>query len=361
MAFTKTPEEIEGQPTVGQVTSFDIELLHDFNNGSTNNIADVVFGDLTIRFGSGTLYPNGVQILWKGVEIGATDPGFNMGGWGFSKVPISVDTSGNVLVQYPDFPATSRPAFNVSATIPNGEWLTTPNQDEAFVGTHNNGTLNFRSGTVSDVPVCFTRGTLIKTADGEVPVEELQVGDRVLTLDSNYQEIRWIGSNKLDAIDLEVNPRLKPIRIKAHALGPGYPEKDLLVSPQHRMLVRSTIAERMFNAVEVLIPANKLLVIDGIDVEQKPKEVEYFHILFDAHQIVWANGALSESLYTGPEALKAVSLAARKEIETLFPEICDPDFEPLLARDVPEKGKLMKKLAQRHKANGKPLYSELKH
>lgn len=211
--------------------------------------------------------------------------------------------------------------------------------------------------TVEPSVVCFTRGTLIKTIDGEQPIEDLTAGDLVLTMDGGYQEVRWIGSNGLGSIDLTMNPELKPIIIRAEALGSGFPEQDLIVSPQHRIFVRSVIAERMFGQREVLIPANKLLTLDGIDIlEHSPDGVEYWHILFDDHQIVWSNGAPTESLFTGPEALKAVSPEVRLEIQTLFPEICAPDFKPTAARHIPEKGKLMKKLAQRHQANNKPLF-----
>jgi len=204
--------------------------------------------------------------------------------------------------------------------------------------------------------LCFASGTMIKTIDGERAIETLTVGDRVLTMDGNYQEIRWIDSLGLDSIDLQMNPRLKPIIIRADALGAGFPEQDLIVSPQHRIFVRSTIAERMFDTREVLIPANKLLTLDGIDIlEHNPDGVEYWHMLFDDHQIVWSNGTPSESLFIGPEALKAVSPEGRLEIQTLFPEICDPDFQPRPARFIPEKGKLMKKLAQRHQANKKDI------
>jgi hypothetical protein len=204
--------------------------------------------------------------------------------------------------------------------------------------------------------LCFASGTMIKTIDGERAIETLTVGDRVLTMDGNYQEIRWIDSLGLDSIDLQMNPRLKPIIIRADALGAGFPEQDLIVSPQHRIFVRSMIAERMFDTREVLIPANKLLTLDGIDIlEHNPDGVEYWHMLFDDHQIVWSNGTPSESLFIGPEALKAVSPEGRLEIQTLFPEICDPDFQPRPARFIPEKGKLMKKLAQRHQANKKDI------
>ena len=205
--------------------------------------------------------------------------------------------------------------------------------------------------------ICFTRGTLIKKSDGEVPVEQLKVGDLVYTEDHGLQPIRWIGSNRLDAIDLAMKPKLQPILICKDALAPGFPAQDLLVSPQHRVLVRSAIAQRMFDEDEVLIPANKLLAIDGIEIQHdNPDGVEYFHMLFDAHEIVCANGAWTESLLTGPEALKAVSPEARTEIKTLFPEICEPGFAPVSARYIPEEGKNIKRLVQRHVQDKKPLY-----
>ena len=201
--------------------------------------------------------------------------------------------------------------------------------------------------------ICFTRGTLIKTCMGEVAIEDLVVGDKVLTMDNGYQPIRWIGGRGLSRADLEANPKLKPIRIRAGALGQGLPEQDLLTSPQHRVLVRNQVAVRMFASAEVLIPANKLLTLPGIDIEWDADGVEYFHFLFDAHQIVWSNGAQTESLFTGPEALKAVSPEAREEIATLFPEIVTPGFTPQSARPIPEKGKLMKTLAQQMAKNNK--------
>lgn len=205
--------------------------------------------------------------------------------------------------------------------------------------------------------VCFTRGTLIGTDAGEVPVEDLCVGDMIMTRDDGLQELRWVSSCKLDSIDLAHKPNLKPIRIKVGVLGDGKPTRDLVVSRQHRVLLRSKIAKRMFGESEVLLPAQKLLPLDGVDVLEVG-EVEYFHMLFDCHQIVTSNGASTESLFTGPEALKSVSPEARDEIETLFPEITDPDFLPVPARLIPETGKAMKRLVERHIANRKPLWSE---
>lgn len=204
--------------------------------------------------------------------------------------------------------------------------------------------------------VCFAAGTLIKTHEGDRRVEDLNAGDFVLTMDECYQPIRWIGSRKLDVIDLTAYPELKPICIRANALGEGVPKKDLRVSPQHRILVRSKIAQRMFGTDEVLIPAKKLLDIDGIDVDNHAEAVEYFHIFFDKHQIVLSNGAETESLFPGKQALQALSPQALREIEMLFPEIFEPDFQPVPAREIPRKGKLIQRMVERHNKNNKPVY-----
>jgi hypothetical protein len=195
--------------------------------------------------------------------------------------------------------------------------------------------------------VCFARGTFIKTIDGERFIENLSVGDLVFTQDSGYQPIRWIGNRRLSRVQLVANPKLKPIRIEAGALGNGLPERDLLVSPQHRILLRNIVVINMFGVSELLMPAIKLLALPGVDIEEDCAGVEYYHMLFDRHEIIFANGSPTESLFTGPEALKAVSPEARAEISALFPEILEPDFEPTPARFIPEKGKDMKNLAMR--------------
>ena len=209
------------------------------------------------------------------------------------------------------------------------------------------------------IAICFGRGTQIATQSGLVAVEDLSSGDRVMTLDCGFQPIRWIGSRKLDSMDLDLHPKLRPIRIQAGALGKNLPEQDLTVSPQHRMMLSSPIAERIFGEKEALIPANKLLPLDGIDIVGDADSVEYFHMLFDRHQIVFANGTPSESLFTGPEALKALSSEAYEEITTLSPEVLLTEYVPTPARHIPEKGKLIKELVQRHQKNLKPLLDDV--
>ncbi len=149
--------------------------------------------------------------------------------------------------------------------------------------------------------VCFAAGTLISTASGLIAIEDLKVGDMVTTLDHGEQPIRWIGSRTLGLAELTAKPKLKPIRISAGALGGGLPTRDLVVSPQHRVLIRLAIAKRIFDVPEVLIPVNKLVGIEGINVIENRTEIMYFHLLFDRHQLVFSEGAATESLYLGPQ------------------------------------------------------------
>ncbi|TCS61944.1 Hint domain-containing protein [Primorskyibacter sedentarius] len=204
--------------------------------------------------------------------------------------------------------------------------------------------------------VCFAAGTMIDTPNGAKAIEELRVGDLVRTRDNGLQPIRWIGSRHLDAANLAAVPKLRPIRIMADALAPGLPKTDLLVSPQHRMLIRSRIAQRCFGTSEILAAAKHLTPVAGICVADDVEEVVYFHMLFDHHEIVFANGAESESFFTGPQALKSVGQAARDEIYALFPELRDGADRPKAVRPIVH-GRDARELASRHQKNIRALVS----
>ncbi len=203
--------------------------------------------------------------------------------------------------------------------------------------------------------VCLTRGAGIATPGGLIPVEMLKEGDLVETR-NGAKPIRWIGSCKLDASALSRNPKLRPVRITQGALGNGLPNRDLLVSRQHRMLVSSQIAQRMFGQTEALIAAVKMTEWPGIYVDNSVTDVEYFHILFDSHEVIFADGAPTESLFTGPEALKMFPAAMREEILTLFPELDCATTQVEPACIVPN-GKQQKTLISRHMKNNKPFLS----
>ncbi|MFD1881127.1 Hint domain-containing protein [Paracoccus pacificus] len=210
----------------------------------------------------------------------------------------------------------------------------------------------FGPGTLG--PPCLVRGTRIATPLGEVLVENLSNGDLVLTKDRGARKIELIVSTTLGSARLALHPELRPIRIMAGALGHGLPETDLCVSPQHRILVRSKIAQRMFGASEVLVAAKQLVALNGIEIVDDLKPVEYFHILFDQHEVVFANGAETESLYTGAEALKTLGPAARTEIFALFPALLDGGTPAIPARIIAN-GRRGRQLTKRHVNAGQPL------
>lgn len=203
---------------------------------------------------------------------------------------------------------------------------------------------------------CFASGTRIETPDGPVAIEDLRPGDRVLTLDHGPQPLSWVGSRKLTPGELDGAPHLRPIRIAAGALAPGLPDGDLVVSPQHRVMLSSRIARRMFGSADVLVAARKLLNHEGIDVmEHSPGGVEYFHILLDDHQIVYSNGTPTESLFVGAQARKALPLEAQAEISELFPELWAAKPGPVPVRKIIVKSARVEQLLMRHVKNEKDL------
>ena len=252
-------------------------------------------------------------------------------------------TSANIMQ-----PQNGGPSFNELFVAPNsgigtsgsGTFSTKEqfdfNSDGDFDDFLEDGNTNFLVGNYASQPVCFTRGTLIKTDQGERPIEELAAGDMVLTMDHGYQPIRWIGSTKRAATG-----DLAPILIRKGALGN---DRDLRVSPQHRMLLQGWQAEMLFGELEVLATAKSLLN-DQTILRDEGGEVEYFHMLFDTHEIIYAEGCASESFHPGQQGWKALDQATRDEILTLFPQLAEGtlnDYGPAARMSLKHKeGKLL--------------------
>ncbi|MDF0600827.1 Hint domain-containing protein [Psychromarinibacter sp. C21-152] len=169
--------------------------------------------------------------------------------------------------------------------------------------------------------ICFARGTLIEVEGGFKRVEELTPGDMVMTKDSGYQPLQWIASRKLGRADLARNPKIRPITIKAGALGENLPEADLTVSPQHRMLVKDWRCEALFGETEMLAPAKALVNDHTVTVDHAAEEVEYFHFMFEQHEIVYANGVESESFHPGDFGLSTLDQATLEELFQIFPHL----------------------------------------
>jgi hypothetical protein len=197
---------------------------------------------------------------------------------------------------------------------------------------HENGTVNFLDPTdhhvvgtmtfsnIENVIPCFTPGTLIATPRGEVLVEELRVGDKIITRDNGMQEIRWLGRRDLSWSDLAAAPHLKPILVRQGSLGNGLPERDMLVSPNHRLLVANDRTALYFDEHEVLVAAKHLAAgsaIHSVDAAC----ASYIHFMCDRHEVVLSNGAWTESFQPGDMTLKGMGNAQRLEIFDLFPDL----------------------------------------
>ena len=167
--------------------------------------------------------------------------------------------------------------------------------------------------TIATVP-CFVAGTLIETATGKRPVEDLGPGDMILTLDRGLQPLRWSGQRTVAAVGA-----FAPVRVRANTFGD---HTTLMLSPQHRILVRDPLADLVFGTPEVLVAAKHL--VNGRSVQTvEGGSVTYVHLLFDQHEIILSNGLATESFLPGPQTLDAFEDDLIEELVSLFPDL-DP-------------------------------------
>ncbi|MCE0504958.1 Hint domain-containing protein [Roseivivax sp. GX 12232] len=209
-----------------------------------------------------------------------------------------------------------------------------PDDDGGRPSNGIDGTVEFLSGdrvtgsfdffNIEEIVPCFTPGTKVATPKGERLVEELREGDRIITRDNGIQEIRWVGRKDLTGFELARKPHMKPVLIRAGSLGHNLPEHDMLVSPNHRMLVNNDKTALYFEENEVLAAAKHLTGLAGVD-EVTSLGVSYIHFMFDRHEVVLANGAWTESFQPGDYSLKGIGNAQRNEILELFPELAETE------------------------------------
>lgn len=200
------------------------------------------------------------------------------------------------------------PDGQLPAYGPNGSYSITAGDEDGRVGDitfSNFETINFNI-------VCFARGTRISTRKGEIAIEDLRPGDEVITVDRGFRPIRWIGSTSVAA-----QGKFAPVVIRKGAMGNS---RDLRVSPQHRMLVKGWHVELLFGKREALVPA-KALINDETVFQLEGGSVEYFHMMFDTHELIYAEGIPSESFHPGQVGMGAFAEETREEIFELFPEL----------------------------------------
>lgn len=315
------PFSITTGPTLTRIT---VEITDNDNNFDEIDNGQRLTSNVTI---GGTTYLANDKIFGNYILSNGTDPDL-------ISVSAGINNSGN------------NPTHFVATLVP-----LAPNTTYVYTSETN---YNGNSSSFDSFMPCFTRGVIISCVNYREKIENLSVGDQITTQGSQNSTINWIGSRFITHNQLLANPKLRPVRITAGSLGHGLPERDLLVSRQHRMLISSKIAKRMFGSAEVLVPAIKLTALPGIYVDETVTEVEYFHILLENHEVIYAEGAATESLYTGAGALAALSPEAREEILTIFPELEDEAYTPEPARLIPH-GRQQKRLIARHLKNKQPL------
>ena len=184
--------------------------------------------------------------------------------------------------------------------------------------------MNTPEAVEKPVIACFTPGTKIATVRGETLVEKLVQGDKVVTRDNGMQELRWIGQKKIDWRIMTANPHLKPVLVRQGSLGNDLPERDLMVSPNHRVLVDSDRTALEFGSDEVLVAAKHL--IGGNSVRSIDSiGTTYIHFMFDRHEVVLSDGIWTESFQPTDASLKGFGNSQRAEIFEIFPDLASPD------------------------------------
>lgn len=229
------------------------------------------------------------------------------------------DTDSNADAVFLGDPANGVSAFAVAAYPGSGWSMNTGDTFDSNFGVtdHSGGgswsTEGLPDGVTPDNPPCFTPGSLVRTKNGLFPIQELGEGDLVWTKDNGLQPIGWASAKRLDVDWFKANPDLRPIMIKAGALGAGRPNRDCMVSPGHLVLVGA-------KGEEVFVPARQLTNRDGV-YQVAPCNTAYVHLLFESHQVIEVDGFWSESFQPSFRSLSGLGQERRSEIFRIFPQL----------------------------------------
>ena len=292
----------------------------EFIQGSTYaNLIQPGGGADVIAAGAGTSEIQGTAAQLDGVTV--TD--FHLGDW----------------LDFTDLaPADIAVAFDPSSHLLRvsdaGTVVSTLDLGPAFAGTFAVGSDGGAGALVTSV-ACYCRGTRIATPGGERPVETLAIGDIVVTAAGRHRPVKWVGRRSYAGRFLAANPDVQPIRFRAGSLGDGLPRRDLLVSPEHAMLLDG-----------VLVAARHL--VDGATIapERGLDRVDYVHVELDTHDVLLAEGAPSESFLDDGSRLMFGNAA---EFAALYPDAALPGLfcAPLFCAPRVDSGAALQAIRQR--------------
>jgi len=202
-----------------------------------------------------------------------------------------------------------------------------PAGQDLWVVNVNTDTLGDQTARPRDTSVvCFVDGTRIRTSCGDKRVDELMSGDLVQTKDNGLQPIRWIGQRRVTGARLYAMPQMRPIRLRAHILGQGEPDQDLLVSPDHRILIKGPMAQSLFNTQEVLVAARHLVNDRSITPDRSVRSLNYVHLMLDRHEILFANGVECDSFHPAGADLDQIEPQQCRLLLDRFPDVAQDAF-----------------------------------
>ena len=150
---------------------------------------------------------------------------------------------------------------------------------------------------------------------------ELVAGDRVITKDGGPREVLWVGLRHISRARLMTTPDLRPVRIASGAMDAHRPSGDLLVSPDHMMLLAGPETRAICGEAEVLVPARDLVGRPGITRVPAAASVTYYHLMLGEHCILLANGVETESFHPGAANLSAIAAEQRARLFDIMPDL----------------------------------------
>lgn len=266
------------------------------DDGTLHTGAGIAGGEVNLGTLTGTTHPDNPDYTIYTISVGLRNAASD-GNEGSGIALTNVDT--DTVISF--YSADNIPALTVSEGAADGATSEAIlEHTDVAVGESYQwdilGNLTYETIESGDSVLCLAGDTCVRTERGALHAQDLNVGDMVWTADHGFQPIQWLGKTELSAVYLAKNSKQQPITLTKDSLAPGFPQSDLTVSRQHRVLISSPVAERMTGEFEVLVPAVKLLDVVGIELSVPSDGVTLVHILFERHEIIAAEGALVESL-----------------------------------------------------------------
>lgn len=270
-----------------------------------------------------------------------------------------VDEHGNV-VQFVTFEGNTVTAIEGAANGMTADSIGTSANGNSLQSDDGGVTYYEQTAPNAGTVPCYAPGTMIDTPNGPRAVEKLRAGDLVSTVDHGAQPIRWIrgGDRPLEQVEIDG----APVLIAAGALGEGLPDKDLIVSPQHRILVGGHRQLQGRFETEMFAPAKSLTELKGVRSMRGKTRIDWVHFACDRHEVVIANGCLSESLLLGPMVINALTPLERRTVLNIFGPATTPDA-PLNgppARNCLTVGDARRKLANNPEMKRKAAENEIR-